>query len=48
MAEAIQIKLQQSIERISGAILSEKELNPPNKLKNPCSICNKNCLENQA
>ena len=48
MAEANQIKLKQSMERIAGAILSEKELNPPNRLNYPCSICNKNCLKNQA
>ena len=36
------------MDRIAGAILSGQKLNPPNRLKNPCSICNKNCLRNQA
>ena len=48
MAQAIEIALKNNMERIAGAIISEKELNPPNRLKNPCSICNKNCLSNQA
>ena len=47
MANAIDIALQNTIERISGAIIAEKELNIPNNLKFPCSICNKNCLKNQ-
>ena len=45
---ALDIALKNNIERIAGAILSEKELNPPNNFKFPCSICNKNCLKNQA
>ena len=46
--QAIEIALQNNMDRIAGAILSDQQLNPPNKLKNPCSICNKNCLKNQA
>ena len=41
------IALKNNMERISGAILSGKELNPPNNLKWPCVICNKNVLSNQ-
>ena len=43
------IALRNNIERISGAILSGKELNPPPRtnLKWPCVICNKNVLSNQ-
>ena len=43
------IALRNNMERISGAILSGKELNPaPSKnLKWPCVICNKNVLSNQ-
>ena len=48
MNDANQIKLQLTMERISGAIRSGEELNPTNRLENPCSICNKNCLDNQA
>ena len=47
MANALDIALQNNIERISGAILADIALNNPNNLKYPCSICNKNCLKNQ-
>ena len=47
MANAMDIALQNNIERISGAILADKDLNNPNNLKYPCSICNKNCLKSQ-
>ena len=47
MAYAVDIALQNNIERISGAILADTNLNIPNNLKYPCSICNKNCLKNQ-
>ena len=40
-------KLKNTIVRIAGSILSGKVLNPPNNLRWPCSICNKNCLSNQ-
>ena len=40
-------KLKNTIDRISGSILSGKMLNPLNNLSCPCSICNKNCLKNQ-
>ena len=48
MTDATAIKNHNNIERITGAILANKPLNPPTKLKNPCSICNKNVLSNQA
>ena len=49
MADSSKIKLTNNIERIIGAISLEKELFPPNtRLSNPCSVCNRNCLENQA
>ena len=48
MAQAIEIALKNNLDRIAGAILIGSELNPPNRFKNPCSICNKNCLKNQA
>ena len=48
MALASDIALKNNMDRIAGAILSSQNLNPPNRLKNPCSICNKNCLKNQA
>ena len=47
MSDALGIALINTIERISGALLADKELNVSNKLKYPCSICNKNCLQNQ-
>ena len=42
------IKAQNNIDRIVDAISEGKVLNPPNNFKSPCSICNKNCLKNQA
>ena len=47
MSKALDNKLKKNIERIAGSILSGKALNPPNNLKHPCAIYNKNCLENQ-
>ena len=49
MTEASQIKLQNTIDRIAGAILSGKDLNPPpiRKIKFPCIICNKPVQNNQ-
>ena len=41
MTDAIEIALRNNIDRIAGAILLGKELNTPNRLKFPCSICNK-------
>ena len=43
------IALENNIQRISGAIRSQKELNPPpsKNLKNPCVICNKSVNKNQ-
>ena len=48
MSDSTKIKLGNTMDRISGSILSGNELNPPSRLSNPCSICNKNCLNNQA
>ena len=48
MAQATEIALKNNMDRIAGAILSGQQLNPPTRLKKPCSICNKNCLKNQA
>ncbi len=49
MTDACKLKLTNNINRIIDAILSDKELFPPNtRLSNPCSICNRNCLKNQA
>ena len=48
MPSSTDIRLQNTMERICGSILSGKVLNPPNSFKWPCSICNKNCLKNQA
>ena len=39
MALATDIALKNNMDRIAGAILSDQNLNPRNKLKNPCSIC---------
>ena len=47
MNDAVILKLNNNIDRIIGAILLGKELNPPNRLKWPCSVCNRNCLNNQ-
>ena len=48
MSDSSKIKLNNTMDRISGSILSGKELNPPCRFSYPCSICNKNCLNNQA
>ena len=45
--QAILLAYNNNLERISGAILLDKELNPPNNLKAPCVVCNKNVLSNQ-
>ena len=42
-----QIKLEQVTDSIICAIGQEKELNVPNNLSSPCSICNKNVISNQ-
>ena len=49
MTEASQIKLQNTLDRIAGAILSGKNLNPPptRKIKWPCIICNRPVQSNQ-
>ncbi len=47
MTEVSKLKIKNNIDRILGAILLEKVLNPPTHLRNPCSICNKNCLNTQ-
>ena len=47
MSDALEIALQNTIDRISGALLADKELNGSVNFKYPCSICNKNCLQNQ-
>ena len=47
MAMATDLAHKNNMDRIAGAILSDQKLNPPNKLKNPCAICNKNCLKKQ-
>ena len=44
---ATQIKIKQTFDRITEAISLDKELNTPNNLSFPCSICNKNVLTNQ-
>ena len=45
--QAVMISYNNNLQRISGAILLDKELNPPNNLKSPCVVCNKNVLSNQ-
>ena len=45
--DSSQVKLKQTYDRITVAISLHRELNIPNKLKSPCSICNKNVLKNQ-
>ena len=42
-----QIKHQLTFDRIIEAISLDKDLNIHNNLKFPCSICNKNVLQNQ-
>ena len=49
MAEASKIKLQNTIDRIAGAILAGINLNPPptRNIKWPCIICNRPVNSNQ-
>ena len=49
MTQASQIKLQNTIDRIAGAILSGTNLNPPptRNIKWPCIICNRPVQTNQ-
>ena len=47
MTNVGQLKLSQTIERITEAICIEKELNPQINFTYPCSICNKKVLNNQ-
>ena len=47
MADSKNIKLEQNIENIIKAISLGRELNPPNNLNSPCSVCAKNVLSNQ-
>ena len=49
MTEASQIKLQNTLDRIAGAILSGNNLNPPptRNIKWPCIICNRPVQANQ-
>ena len=49
MTEASQIKLQNTIDRIAGAILAGISLNPPpsRNIKWPCIICNRPVNSNQ-
>ena len=49
MSEASQIKLQNTLDRIAGAILAGKNLNPEptRKIKWPCIICNRPVQNNQ-
>ena len=49
MSEASQIKLQNTLDRIAGAILAGKNLNPEpiRKIKWPCIICNRHVQNNQ-
>ncbi len=49
MTDAFNIKLSNNTARIIDAITLDKNLFPTNtRLSNPCSVCNRNCLENQA
>ena len=43
---SISLKLELTHDRILEAISTETELNIPNNLKWPCSICNKNVTTN--
>ncbi len=47
MTDSSHLKLNNNVDRIIGAILLGKDLNQPNRLSWPCSVCNKNCLKNQ-
>ena len=46
-SSAAQINLKLTLDRISEAISLNKDLNTPNNLRWPCSICNKNVLTGQ-
>ena len=48
MTNVAQIKLHQTLDRITGAISVNQPLNQLNTLKDPCSICNRNVLDQQA
>ena len=45
--QAVKIAYENNLERISGAILLGADLNPKNKLRYPCAICNKSVQSNQ-
>ena len=45
--QAAEIAYRNNVERISGAILLGVDLNPKNRLKHPCAICNKSVQNNQ-
>ena len=49
MTEASQIKLKNTLDRIAGAILAGRDLNPPptRNIKWPCIICNRPVQNNQ-
>ncbi len=47
MVEASKIKLDNNIQRIVQAISLGNDLNSPSRLSSPCSVCNRNCLDNQ-
>ena len=46
MIDASILKLNNNVDRIIEAILLDRDLNPPNRLSWPCSVCNRNCLRN--
>ena len=46
MIDASILKLNNNVDRIIEAILLDRDLNPPNRLSWPCSVCNRNCLKN--
>ena len=48
MDDSCKIKLSNNIDRIIDAISLGKDLFPPSNLRNPCSVCNRNCLSHQA
>ena len=48
MTNVVELKLSQTIERITEAIYIDKELNSQINFAYPCSICNKKVLNNQA
>ena len=45
--QAVETAYENNIERISGAILLNQELNSKNNFKFPCVICNKSVQSNQ-